>query len=75
MNEIFENVAKALADYKEVDVSEIKMESTFEELGLDSLDIVEIMMNLEDVFSVELEMNNTLVDVKSVVEYIASLKG
>lgn len=75
MNENFEKVAKVLAEYKEIDTSEIKMETTFEELGFDSLDIVEIVMNLEEVFGLELEMNEKLVDVKSLVEYIESLKA
>lgn len=75
MNENFEKVAKVLAEYKEIDPAEIKMETTFEELGFDSLDIVEIVMNLEEVFGLELEMNEKLVDVKSLVEYIESLQA
>lgn len=75
MNATFEKVAKVLAEYKEIDASEIKMENTFEELGFDSLDIVEIVMNLEEEFDLELEMNDKLVDVKSLVEYIESIQG
>ncbi len=71
----FENVAKVLAEYKEIEASEITMETTFEELGFDSLDIVEIIMNLEEVFNLELEMNESLVDVKSVVAYVESLQA
>ncbi|MFV0497722.1 MAG: acyl carrier protein [Candidatus Fimivivens sp.] len=75
MNENFEKVAKVLAEYKEVETSEIKIDTTFEELGFDSLDIVEIVMNLEEVFDLELEMNESLVDVKSLVAYIESLQA
>lgn len=75
MNAIFEKVAKVLAEYKEVETSEIAMDTTFEQLGFDSLDVVEIVMNLEEEFGLELEMNESLVDVKSVVDYIASLQG
>ncbi|MBP0981785.1 MAG: acyl carrier protein [Oscillospiraceae bacterium] len=75
MNENFSKVAKVLAEYKEIDAAEINMETTFEELGFDSLDIVEIVMNLEEVFDLELEMNDKLVDVKSLVEYIESLQA
>ena len=70
----FETVAKVLAEYKEIDPSEIKMETTFEELGFDSLDIVEVIMNLEEAFDLELEMNESLVDVQSLVAYIESLQ-
>lgn len=75
MNENFEKVAKVLAEYKEIDSSEITIDTTFEELGFDSLDIVEIVMNLEEVFELELEMNESLVDVKSLIAYIESLQA
>lgn len=71
----FETVVKVLAEYKEIDPSEIKMETTFEELGFDSLDIVEIIMNLEEAFDLELEMHESLVDVKSLISYIESLQA
>ena len=39
----FEKVAKIIAEYKDIDVSTIKPESTFQELGIDSLDTVELI--------------------------------
>lgn len=74
MTENFKKVAKVLAEYKEIDASEITTETTFEELGFDSLDIVEIVMNLEEELGIELEMNESLVDVKSLIAYIESLQ-
>ena len=72
---ILETLASIIAEKIDTDASEIKAETTFEELGFDSLDIVEIVMNLEEVFDLELEMNEKLVDVKSLVEYIESLQA
>ena len=40
----------------ELDVDEITPDSTFESLGIDSLDIVEMIMDLESELGVELEM-------------------
>ena len=40
----------------ELDPSEITPDSTFESLGIDSLDIVEMIMDLETELGVELEM-------------------
>ena len=74
MNNTFEKVSKVLAEYKEIDASEITMETTFEELGFDSLDIVEVVMSLEEEFDLELEAGDDLKDVKKLVEYIESLK-
>ena len=42
----------------EIDASEIKPESTFESLGIDSLDIVEMIMDLESELGVELDMED-----------------
>ena len=70
----FEKVAKILADYKAVDVSTISMDSSFEELGLDSLDTVEIVMSIEDEFGVTIEVNENLKTVRDLVDLIGEDK-
>ncbi len=68
---IFEKVAQILADYKDVDPSSITLEASFaEDLGLDSLDTVEIVMSLEDAFSVEIEMDESLKTVQDLVNLL-----
>ena len=67
---VFEKVAQEIADYKEIGVEGITMESTFEELGLDSLDMVELIMKLEDALDVQLEMSEDLKTVGDVVKVI-----
>ena len=42
----------------ELEASEIKPDSTFESLGIDSLDIVEMIMDLETELGVELDMED-----------------
>ncbi len=66
----FEKVAGILAEYKDIDVSTIQMESTFAELGLDSLDTVELVMQLEDEFGVSIEMSENLKSVADLVNLI-----
>ncbi len=56
-----------------VDKSEITMESSFvDDLGADSLDIVELMMALEEEFDIEIpdEEAEKISTVADVVEYI-----
>ena len=53
---VFEAIAELIAERVEKDVSEIKMESTFRDLGIDSLDTVELLMNLEDKLDMEIEL-------------------
>ena len=67
---IFEKVAKILADYKSAEVGDIKPETTLEELGLDSLDTVELIMSFEDEFGVSLEVNDAIKSVKDIVNLI-----
>lgn len=66
----FEKVAKILADYKETDVAEIHLESTFEQLGFDSLDMVELVMSFEEEFGIAIEMDGSLKTVADVVNLI-----
>ena len=66
----FEKVAKIIAEYKDIDVSTIKPESTFQELGIDSLDTVELIMSFEDTFGGTNEMSPDLKTVQDIVNLI-----
>jgi len=53
---IFEKISKLLAEQFSVEQESITMETTFEDLGADSLDLVELSMAMEELFDVgELE--------------------
>lgn len=53
MQEFFEQARKILAEQLSIDADKITMESTFEELEADSIDIVEMIMALEDIYDIE----------------------
>lgn len=72
---IFDKVAEILGEHIDADASTITMESTFEDLGLDSLDVVDLVMNFEDEFGVEIEMNENIKTVGNLVTLIESLKA
>ena len=55
---MYEKLAKYAAKQLEIDESEISPESTFESLGIDSLDIVEMIMALESELGIELDMED-----------------
>ena len=55
---MYEKLVSYAAKQLELDASEITPESTFESLGIDSLDIVEMIMDLEAELGVELEMED-----------------
>lgn len=55
MTTVIERVTKVIVDRLGVDESEVKPEASFrEDLGADSLDVVELVMELEDEFDMEI---------------------
>lgn len=72
---VFDKVVEVLAEYKDMEASDIKLETTFAELELDSLDTVELVMALEETFDVELEMDESIVDVAAVVAAVEKAQG
>ena len=55
---MFEKLAKYAARTLELDIDDITPDCTFESLGIDSLDVVEMIMDLESELGVELEMED-----------------
>ena len=55
---MFEKLVSYAAKQLELDPSEITPDCTFESLGIDSLDIVEMIMDLETELGIELEMED-----------------
>jgi len=67
---IFKAVAALIAERNDCDVSEITMDTKFADLGIDSLDTVEMMMNLEDKIGKEIELEQKVETVGELVRYI-----
>ena len=71
---LFETIAKVIAERTDRDVSEIKPESTFTELGIDSLDTVELVMSLEDALGIEIELTQKVENVGELVAFIEGIQ-
>ena len=69
-----EKVKELLADHLDIDVETIEETSTFDDLDVDSLDTVEILMNMEDEFGVEIKFEEVGRSVADLVNYIDSKK-
>lgn len=69
-----ERIIKIFADYKEIDPSTVTADSKLEDLGFDSLDIAEMVMNLEDEFGVTIEMDGSFKTVGDIIDYIKANK-
>lgn len=65
-----ERVIRVIAEHLEVEESTINESTTFADLGVDSLDAVEIMMELEDEFGIEIKAEEAGKSVKELTDYI-----
>ena len=74
---IYENLKEALAKQFEVDADSITMDTNLiDDLGADSLDVVELIMELEDSYSISIsdEAAAELYTVRRIVEYLEKIQ-
>ena len=73
---VFEKVSAILASQLDVEESSITMESTLEDLHADSLALVDVVLTLEDEFSVEFpeDQIENMKTVGDIVDYIEKNK-
>lgn len=71
----FDSIAKIVAERTGCDVSVVKPESTFTELGIDSLDTVELLMNLEDELGFEIDLDQKVETIDDLDKFIQSKQG
>lgn len=74
---IFERIREMIVEELNVPVEKIKMESRLaEDLGADSIDAVELIMNIEDEFEIQVsdEQAQNIKTVGDLVKYIESVK-
>ena len=72
---MLEQLTKVLKNYKSDDNLQVEISTTFEELGLDSLDTVQLVMEIEDEFGVTIEMDKSMQDVGALIEVIRAAKN
>lgn len=71
-----ERILQLIADQFGRDIDELDEDMTFvEDLGADSIDIVELVMSIEDEFSIELEEDHLkeLSTISDVIDYAIEL--
>ena len=73
---VFEDVIDVVVEQLSVSPDQVKLDSKIiEDLGADSLDVVELVMALEEKFGIEIPDSESekLVSIKDVVDYIENL--
>ena len=72
---IFEKLAALLSEQFGVDADSITMDTSFEDLGADSLDIVEMTMAVEEEFGLEDMDEEDLSGISTVADLVRYLKS
>ncbi len=74
---VFDKVKSIIVEKLGISENEVRMETTFEDLGADSLDIVELIMAIEEEYDIQVsdEEAEKAQSVGDVVNYINTLVG
>lgn len=68
-----DTIKEILVDNLDVDEADVTPEATFEELGVDSLDMAELISDIEDKLGIDFGEPEGIETVGELVEYIDSL--
>ena len=68
-----EKIIAIIAEYQDKDESEYSADQTFADMGLDSLDLAELIIQLEDALDAEIDINPQLNTPAKLAEYIESI--
>ena len=78
MDEIFKTMQDLIAEQFAIDTDEIGMDSSFvDDLGADSVDLMELVMAMEEEFDVEIpdEEAEKIVTVQNAIDFVAKIQG
>ena len=67
---MFEKIQEMMVESLSLEKDDIKLESTFESLEIDSLDVFELVTEIEEEFDIEIEDAENLKSVQDLVAYI-----
>ncbi len=67
-----DKVTKVFIDYKKIETDYLNPDSTFKELGIDSLDMFDVYAKLEEIFGIDFpdEVVDDLDSIQDIVEVI-----
>ena len=69
----FKKIAALIAENKDMDISDITMETSFDDMELDSLDVIEVVMSIEEAFGIAMEIDDSIKTVGDLVNLVESL--
>ena len=70
MKDVKAVIVKIIAEYLDKEESEIKTTDTFTEIGLDSLDIMELVMQMQEELDCKIELSQEITTIEKLAEHI-----
>lgn len=67
---LFEEIRTIICEQLEVSEDEVSMDTTFEDLGADSLDLFQVVIEIEEKYGVQLEDAEKIKSVKDAISYV-----
>ena len=67
---IFEKIKKIIVEHLRIDEEEVKMETSFDDLVMDSLDLFQIIIEIEEQFDIRIEEPEKIKTVLDAVEFV-----
>ena len=71
-DKVFQAIAELIAERNDSDPAEVTRDTRVQDVGIDSLDTVEMLMNLEDKIGVEVELSQKVETVGELVDYVVA---
>ena len=71
-DKVFQAIAELIAERNDSDPAEVTRNIRFQDVGIDSPDTVEMLMNLEDKIGVEIELSQKVETVGELVDYVVA---
>ena len=70
MKDVKATIVRIIAEYLDKEESEIKTTDTFTEIGLDSLDIMELVMQMQEELDCKIELSPEITTIDKLAELI-----
>ena len=71
-DKVFQAIAELIAERNDSNPAEVTRDTRFQDVGIDSLDTVEMVMDLEQELGVELEIEEKIATVGELVDFVES---
>jgi len=69
---MYDKIVSYLVKQLDISADEITKDTTFEALGIDSLDIIEMVSELEDTLGIELDLDEKITTIGELAELVES---